>query len=85
MAKEIFDFDRYLSFFDEQTKPFMKEFCKTQGFQNFIERSLDNTEKNDILSFKEGVELCAEKGKNAITLQMKKINDRLLYYNKNVI
>ena len=86
IAKDIFDFERYLTFFDDQKREFMKEFCKTQGFHNFIEKSYKaKEEKNEMLFFKEGVRLCAEKGEIALATQVKKISEDLLNKNKNVM
>lgn len=85
IAKEVFDFEKYLSFFDEQTRPFMNEFCKTQGFHTFIEKSLNaRKEKNEILFFQQGVSLCSKKGDKALAIQVKKIKDQLLQNNRSV-
>ena len=86
LAKDIFDFEQYLSFFDEESKEFMKELCKTQGFQNFIEQSYRaKEEKNDTLFFKEGVRLCSEKGNKELAMQVKKIAEQLILNNKTVM
>lgn len=84
-ANEIYDFDKYLSFFDEQRRPFMSELCKTQSFMNFIERSYKaKEEKNEVLFFAEGVKLCADKGDKALAMRVKRITEQLLERNKNV-
>ena len=82
IAKDIFDFEKYLSFFDDQCKPFMTEFSKTQGFHNFIERSY--SDNDDVQFFKEGVKLCSEQGEKALALQVKRIKEKLLQNNKTV-
>ncbi len=84
-ASEMFDFDKYLSFFDEQRRPFMAELCKTQSFMNFVERSFKaREEKNEVLFFTEGVKLCADKGDKALALRVKRITEQLLERSKNV-
>ncbi len=84
-ANEIFDFGKYLSFFDEQRRPFMAEFCKTQSFTNFIERSYKaRFAKNEVTFFFEGVKLCATQGERALAARVKRITSQLLERNKNV-
>lgn len=85
LAEEIFDFDQYLSLVNEQNKPFMTEFCKTQGFHNFIERSCRvEKEQTDLFFFNEGIRLCSERGDKDLTMQMKIIANRLLNNSKDV-
>lgn len=85
IANDIFNFEEYLSFFDKESKEFMKELCKTQGFQNFIEKSYRaKEEKNDTLFFKEGIRLCSEKGNKQLAIQVKKIAVQLILNNKTV-
>ena len=85
IANEIFDFEKYLLFFDEEKRPFMTELCKTQGFHNFIEKSYKaKKENNEVLFFVEGVKLCAEKGNSELATQAKRIINQILYKNNNV-
>lgn len=86
LAKDMFDFEGYLSRFDGESRPFMKELCKTQGFQNFIEKSYTaKEEKNDTLFFKEGIKLCSERGDKALAIQVKRIAERLIQSSRNVV
>jgi len=85
IANDLFDFEKYLGFFDETRKQFMFELSKTQGFSNFIEKSFHaKEEKNEIQFFAEGIKLCAEKGDKALALRVKKITEQLIEKNKNV-
>ena len=83
LAGTIFDFNTYLSLFDEERKPFMTEFCKTQGFCNFIERSYKAS--NDLFFFKQAVKLCSLNKGELLATQIKIIENQLLYSHKNVI
>lgn len=85
IADDIFDFKRYLRFFDSENKVFMREFCKTQGFHNFIEKSYRAiNEKNDVSFFVDGVKLCCEKGSRALAILIDKMYNKLMSNNKNV-
>ena len=84
IAKDVFDFEKYLSFFDEENYSFMNELCKTQGFHTFIEKSCDNDEKNETHFFRQGVKLCSTKGEKELAFMVKRIRDQLLRNNKSV-
>ena len=85
IACNIFDFDMYLGFFDEQRRGFMAELCKTQNFVAFIEKSQKAKEdKNEFLFFVEGVKLCAENGEKALAQKVKRITEQLVNNFKHV-
>jgi hypothetical protein len=83
IAATVFNFDLYLSLFDEESKPFMMEFSKTQGFCNFIEKSYK--EDNDLSFFKQAIKLCSQDKGELLASQMKMIEDQLLHSYRNVI
>lgn len=86
VASDIFNFEKYLSFFDETRLLFMTELCKTQHFIAFIEKSQKAKEQqNELLFFTEGIKLCSKKGEKALAQKVKKITDQLLQKNKNVL
>jgi len=85
IAKEIFDFKKYLSVFDKRKRKFMTELCKTQSFHHFIERSYRaKEEKNELFFFTEGIKLCVTKSNKALTTHIKKIMEQLIHKSKNV-
>eukprot|EP00826_Nyctotherus_ovalis_P009024 TRINITY_DN12354_c0_g1_i3.p3 TRINITY_DN12354_c0_g1~~TRINITY_DN12354_c0_g1_i3.p3 ORF type:complete len:135 (+),score=29.33 TRINITY_DN12354_c0_g1_i3:1471-1875(+) len=85
IAKDVFDFDKYLDFFDAQSYPFMSELCKTQGFCRFVEKSYRaREEKNETYFFEQGVRLCSAKGEKELAFMVKRIKDQLLRNNRNV-
>jgi hypothetical protein len=84
IAKNVFDFEKYLSFFEKESYSFMIELCKTQGFHTFIERSCTKDEKNETHFFRQGVKLCSTKGEKELAFMVKKIRDQLLRNNKSV-
>lgn len=85
IAKDIFDFDKYLDFFDSQSYPFMNELCKTQGFCRLVEKSYRaREERNETYFFEQGVRLCSAKGEKELAFMVKRMKDQLLRNNRNV-
>eukprot|EP00826_Nyctotherus_ovalis_P035285 TRINITY_DN3019_c0_g2_i2.p2 TRINITY_DN3019_c0_g2~~TRINITY_DN3019_c0_g2_i2.p2 ORF type:complete len:131 (-),score=39.51 TRINITY_DN3019_c0_g2_i2:47-439(-) len=78
LAEAMFNFEYYLSLADDENRSFMTEFCKTQGFCNFIERSCRANKEHDLFFFKEGIKLCSEKRENVLAAQMKAIEEQAL-------
>lgn len=78
-AMSIFDFKKYLSFFDKSTDlHFMKEFTKTQLFTSFIEKAYSsNNESNELAYFLKSKKLIEDKSGNKLSLQLKQLTEEL--------
>lgn len=84
LAEAMFNFEYYLSLVDDESRPFMTEFCKTHNFCNFIERSCRANKEHDLYFFKEGIKLCSEKREKVLAAQMRAVEEQTLQNYKDV-